>query len=124
MSAVQSAFPILSTADLPQALGFYVELLGGKIGYRFPDSGEPVYVGVDLGESHIGIGSDPGLGDSAPSKHFSLWIYVADCDQMVDLLRDAGVTVLEEPADQPWGERIARVADPDGHVLVVGAKIA
>jgi uncharacterized glyoxalase superfamily protein PhnB len=27
--------------------------------------------------------------------------------------------ILEEPVDQPWGERVARVEDPDGiHVHV------
>jgi uncharacterized glyoxalase superfamily protein PhnB len=25
------------------------------------------------------------------------------------------------PADQPWGERLASVADPDGYVVHVGA---
>lgn len=29
-------------------------------------------------------------------------------------LRVAGVPVLEEPRDQPWGERVARVEDPVG----------
>jgi lactoylglutathione lyase len=30
--------------------------------------------------------------------------------------------VTEEPADQPWGERIARVLDPDGNEVIVGQK--
>jgi lactoylglutathione lyase len=31
--------------------------------------------------------------------------------------------VLEEPADQPWGERIARVPDPDGNMVIIGARL-
>lgn len=40
----------------------------------------------------------------------------------VELLRSAGTPVLEEPADQPWGERVARVSDPDGSVIIVGSQ--
>jgi uncharacterized glyoxalase superfamily protein PhnB len=30
------------------------------------------------------------------------------------------VTIVEEPADQPWGERVARVVDPDGNLVLIG----
>ena len=30
--------------------------------------------------------------------------------------------LVKEPADQPWGERIARVLDPDGNVVVLGQR--
>jgi lactoylglutathione lyase len=30
--------------------------------------------------------------------------------------------VTEEPAEQPWGERVARVLDPDGNEVIVGQK--
>ena len=32
-----------------------------------------------------------------------------------------GARVVAPPADQPWGERLASVADPDGYVVHVGA---
>ncbi len=56
------------------------------------------------------------------SDRFSLWVYVDDCDAAVDRFRDAGVTVTEEPADQPWGERVARVLDPDGNLVILGQR--
>ena len=59
-----------------------------------------------------------------PTERFSLWVYGEDCDAAVEHLREAGVRILEEPADQPWGERIARVADPDGNVVIVGQRDA
>ena len=119
---IESAFPILSTPDLARALGFYEDLLGGMVTYRFPDEGEPQYVGLDLGTSHLGIGADPELDAVAASQRFSLWIYVDDCDVVIDTLRAAGAPILEEPVDQPWGERVARVADPDGNFVIVGAR--
>ena len=112
--------PILSTTDLPRALAFYRDLLGGRVAYEFPGpDGDPVYVGIDIGSSHIGIGTEADVG---PRGGFSLWVYAEDCDVAVERLRAAGVEITEEPADQPWGERVARVRDFDGNELVIGAK--
>jgi lactoylglutathione lyase len=111
-------FPIIATTDLERSLAFYRDLLGGSVAYEFagPD-GKPSYVGVNLGSSHIGIGRDAAA--SAGGRTVSLWVYAEDCDALVGRLRSAGVTILEEPVDQPWGERVARVEDPDGiHVHV------
>jgi lactoylglutathione lyase len=118
-----SSFPILSTPDLQRALGFYRDLLDGKVIYQFPPEGEPGYVGVDIGSSHIGLGLDP----SAPTEtaqRFSLWVYTDDCDAAIERLRKGGTRIIEEPSDQPWGERVARVSDPDGNIVVVGQRAA
>ena len=56
------------------------------------------------------------------TQRFALWVYVDDCDALVETSRAAGVTILAEPVDQPWGERVARVADPDGNVVIIGAR--
>lgn len=111
-------FPIVVTADLPRALGFYRDLLGFEVTYRFPEDGDPVYVALEGGGSHLGLGAAPDPGP--PSERFSLWVYADDCDAAVERLRAGGAQVLEEPADQPWGERVAAVADPDGNVVRIG----
>ena len=118
---IESAFPILATPDLERALGFYRDLLGGTLSYAFPPEGPPAYVGVDLGSSHLGLGHEPTIG-SVGDTRISLWIYVDDVDAVVDAVRAAGGTVLEEPGDQPWGERVGRVADPDGNRVILGAR--
>jgi lactoylglutathione lyase len=38
-------------------------------------------------------------------------------------LRAAGVPVVGEPEDQPWGEGVARVRDPDGRLVYLGAPV-
>jgi lactoylglutathione lyase len=117
-------FPIITTNDLPAALAFYRDLLGATVAYEFPGpDGEPGYVGLELGTAHLGIGRDP-AATAAPSPRFSLWVYTDDCDAAVERLRTAGVTIVEEPTDQPWGERVARVLDPDGNLVLVGQAAA
>jgi lactoylglutathione lyase len=114
-------FPIVSTADMGRALGFYRDLLGGRVTYQYPEEGDPGYVALDLGSSHIGVGLDPAVAQQ-PRGRISLWVYAEDCDAAVDRLRAAGTVITEEPADQPWGERMARVEDPDGNEVVIGAQ--
>lgn len=116
-------FPILSTRDLDRALGFYRDLLGGTVTYEFagPDDA-PAYVGLDIGGSELGIARDSAAAEGIDRSAFSLWVYTDDCDAAVERLRVAGVTITEEPADQPWGERVARVRDPDGTEVIIGAK--
>jgi lactoylglutathione lyase len=113
-------FPIIATAHLGAALRFYRDLLGATVEYEFPGpDGEPGYVGLELGSAHLGIGRDPAMTAPA-SPRFLLWVYADDCDAAVARLRAGGVTIVEEPADQPWGERVARVLDPDGNAVLIG----
>ena len=111
---IESAFPIVVTADLGRALGFWQDLLGGTVTYQFPPDGEPGYVGLDLGTSHLGIGVDPSLDPSSQAGRISIWCYVADCDEVVDRVRTAGLPVTAEPADQPWGSASPMSRIPTG----------
>jgi lactoylglutathione lyase len=114
-------FPILSTRDIKQALAFYRDLLGAIVTYQFPADGEPGYVGLRIGQSHFGIGQQEEPGESM-NERITLWVYAADCDAGVQRLAAAGVSVLQEPTDQVWGERTAIVADPDGNRLIIGCR--
>jgi lactoylglutathione lyase len=116
------AFPILSTPNVERALGFYRDLLGAIVSYRFPPEGEPGYVALELGSSHLGIGLAADAGTESAGQRISLWVSADDCDAAVERLRDAGIRITEEPTDQPWGERVARVLDPDGNEVIIGSR--
>jgi lactoylglutathione lyase len=115
-------FPILTTPDLDRALGFYRDLLGAAVTFEFPGpDGESGYVGLELGSSHLGNGRDPTVELPPGRRVITFRAYTQDCDAAVTRLREAGVTIIDEPTDQPWGERIARVRDPDGNEVNIGA---
>jgi aminoglycoside 6'-N-acetyltransferase len=116
-----SIFPIISTRDLLRMLGFYEGLLGGEIRYRFPSEGSPDFVTVRIGSDEIGLAAAADT-PADTQRRVALWIYADDCDTAVAHLRAAGVTIVDEPADQPWGERIARLLDPDGNEVIVGSR--
>jgi len=116
-----SIFPIISTRDLLRMLGFYEGLLGGEIRYRFPSEGSPDFVTVRIGSDEIGLAAAADT-PADTQRRVALWIYADDCDTAVAHLRAARVTIVDEPADQPWGERIARLLDPDGNEVIVGSR--
>ena len=114
-------FPILTTPDLGRCLHFYRDLLGGTVTYRFPEEGDPTYVAVRIGQSHLGLGRQDEQGDLA-NERVTLWVYSDDCDAGLERLRAGGAPVLQEPVDQPWGERMAAVADPDGNRVIIASR--
>jgi lactoylglutathione lyase len=119
---------MLSVSDLARSLVFYRDLLGGVISYRFPEQGEPAFVTLMLGaSSELGLGAITGPGEAlhgeplrpATGHRIELCVYVDDVDATVRAARDAGFMVVREPKDQPWGERIAYLRDPDGNMVML-----
>ncbi|WP_265523535.1 VOC family protein [Oerskovia flava] len=123
----RSIFPILTTTDIGRALAFYRDLLRGRVEYSYPPDGPPAYAAVRIGHSTLGIAHESEHGTHASGHHVAphggpvtLWIYVDDCDHAVEQLAAAGVTIVAPAEDQPWGERMARVLDPDGNEILLG----
>jgi lactoylglutathione lyase len=129
----RSAFPIVYCDDLPRSLRFYRELLGFAITFAFPDQGEPGFValaledGSELALADVGDPEAVHLHGKAvrPSAghRFELCVYASDVDAAVGELRAAGVPVLLEPVEQPWGERLAYVEDPEGNPVMICAPL-
>jgi len=113
------AFPIVTVPSIAAALEFYVGLLGFRQTYAYPPQGEPDFVVVRLGASELGLALDP---LAAPGDALEMCVYADDCDRAVATLRSAGVLVVEEPNDQPWGERVARVLDPAGNRVLIASR--
>ena len=112
------AFPIIAVVDLPATRAFY-EALGFSQTYQFPPDGEPGFVTMTRGSSSIGIGA----GGATDQDRFGYWVYVDDVDATLEQLRASGAIVVAEPEDQPWGERVARIRDPDGILIYLGAPL-
>ncbi len=121
------AFPVLYARDPERVAGFYRELLGFTETFRMPDEGAAGYIGLSLEDARLGVvdvawPAQQGItaGDHPRSE---LFIYVDDVDAMVEAVRATGATVMAEPVDQPWGERVAYVADPEGGPVALAAPV-
>ncbi|MCA1736051.1 MAG: VOC family protein [Actinobacteria bacterium] len=71
----------------------------------------PSALGLEVVKLSIEAVEFPKRGEGEP---FSVWSYVEDVDRIIEELRLAGVEIVAEPVDQPWGERVAEVRDPTG----------
>jgi lactoylglutathione lyase len=74
---------------------------------------------VTLGDLSIGLSQTRNRDEVG---RVDLWLYTDDVDREVERLRESGNTVVTEPADKEWGERMATVADPDGNLLHIGSR--
>ena len=106
-------------ADVAASAGFW-ERLGFQRFYQLPADGVPGYVGLRRGDSELAVVAQDWASDQyglrpGDGPRFEMFVYVEDVDGLVPRLRADGVTVLRDPADMPWGERVAAIADPDGN---------
>ena len=81
-------------------------------------SGAVVHAEMGFEEGVVMMGC-PG-GDYRNPRHLgqptqSLYVYVDDVDAHCARARAAGAEILEEPADQPYGDRRYGACDPEGH---------
>lgn len=111
---------IVSVSDLDRALAFYAGVLGlpqspAAPGFAVLTVGEPPHaVELMLHERP----AEPSVAGVAMS------IRVADVDKITALAEQAGCRVIDAPSDQPWGERLAVLRDPDGHVICLATALA
>ena len=114
----RDAFPILLVADMQRSIGFYRDRLGFRLQYGFPSEEAPQFASLSIegGKLALGFTDQP-----VQSGSTAIWLYTDDVDAAVAELEAAGVPVVAPPADQPWGERVASVTDPDGYVVHLGA---
>jgi uncharacterized glyoxalase superfamily protein PhnB len=121
---VHGAFPILSTGHLDRLVEFYRAAFDAEQTDAFADAdGRDVYVSLSVGGSSLGIGLDAEADvPDGRDERTSLWFYVDDVDESYRRALGAGARPESEPADMPWGERVARVRDPDGLVIHLGAE--
>jgi lactoylglutathione lyase len=119
------AFPIIYSSAVARAEEFYVRL-GFVETFRLPPEGEPGYVSLRRGEAELGIVSAEFPRDQfglevGTGPRFELFVYVDDVDASVASLQES---LLKEPQDMPWGERVAYVRDADGNPVALAAPIS
>lgn len=118
----REAFPILHASDPEGLVRFYSVALGFEQGFRFPAEGPLEYAFLRLRPLGIGIGRRPAdAPPAAESREFELWVYTDNADEAVERAIAAGATLLEPPVDQPWGERVGLIGDPEGFRVRIGA---
>jgi PhnB protein len=77
-----------------------------------PDESGRFHTEVKIGDSIVLIGSGY---FSYPSMAAAIWVYVKDMDATYKLAIREGATLIREPVNESWGDRVAGVKDASGN---------
>jgi PhnB protein len=107
-------YPIVQ--DVPGMVSFMKEVFGAEETFRAVGSAGGYHGEVKVGDCMMMIGGGgPDVSWFGESHPMAFHIYVPDVDATYRRALAAGAVSLQEPANQPWGERTANVKDPSGN---------
>ncbi len=121
--------PRLVCGDPAAAIDFCVGTFDAiELGRRPGPSGTVAHGLLTIGPAMVMIEAEwPTLPSRAPAPDGSspvvIFVYVEDIDQTVERGVALGAEVLVPAEDQFWGDRIAWIMDPSGHVWTVATRI-
>jgi lactoylglutathione lyase len=118
-------YTIVFARDLPAMRRFYSEVMRFQVQRELGDH----WTEFRIGASILALTERGWLFDDAPTPPGALSLQLAfrvaprEVDDCAAALRAAGVHLLHEPTDQPWGHRTVFFRDPDGNVLEIYAEL-
>jgi catechol 2,3-dioxygenase-like lactoylglutathione lyase family enzyme len=113
--------PLIVVNDMARSRYFYEQLLGQKVKFDFgpnvPFEGFSIHL-----KSHF----QSLLGDAAhypvtQKAHWGELYFETDAlEPTYQRLNESGVEFIHPILEQPWGQRVMRFYDPDGHIVEIG----
>lgn len=112
---VLSSRILVRPTDPVRSQRFYRDTLGLAVYRQFGSPDAPSLV-FHLGNGLLEVG---GRSTDRPGDGIALWMQVRDVHAEHRRLADAGVMILREPREEPWGLVELWIADPDDIRIVV-----
>lgn len=117
-----SVTPYLVIKGAAKAIEYYKNVFGATVVVRMdgPD-GKVGHAELQIGDSRIMLADEnPAMGyrsaESIGASPVSLYVYMPDCDAIVEKAAKQGAKVLKPVADQFYGDRSGFFQDPFGHL--------
>jgi PhnB protein len=121
--------PHLNVRDATQALSFYKKAFGAVETVRMPGPGGKIlHAEIQIGDSHLFLADEmPEWGSRSPltigGTATAICLYVDDADAVFNQAVAAGAKVVMPLADQFWGDRYGKLADPFGHEWAIATHL-
>ena len=112
-------YPIVQEAA--QLIDFVKQAFDATETFRGTGSAGGIHAEIRIGDSMVMIGGGGAWrGEPSPA---TLYLYVNDVDSVYKRTLQAGATSIMEPADQPFGDRLAGVKDSFGNTWYIATHI-
>jgi uncharacterized glyoxalase superfamily protein PhnB len=126
----QRFFPMLAYNDAPAALDFLTSAFGFEETMRMEgENGTIGHAELELGGQRLMLASawrDAGMVPPSELAGIAsqIMVRVDDVDAHFRRALAAGATVIDQPADQEYGERTYRATDVEGHRWIFATPIS
>ena len=125
---VRAVIPMLVCADAAAEIEFCKAAFGAvELSRRADEDGSVTHATLGIGELLIMVhgetahlASRPPLPDG--SSPVVIYLYLEGVDAVIERAVAAGAGIVTPLADQFWGDRMARIVDPQGHVWNVASR--
>lgn len=113
--------PLIVVNDMARSRHFYEQLLGQKVKFDFgpnvPFEGFSIHL-----KSHFQslLGEESQFPVTQKAHWGELYFESDDLEPIYWRLNEAEIEFIHSIREQPWGQRVMRFYDPDGHVIEVG----
>lgn len=111
---------MISAGGTARLIDFVVGVFDATELSRMEVGGVIGHAEVQIGDSVVMMFDRPGW---APTPAF-LRLYVADDAEVLRRAVDRGATVVTEPTELFWGDRVSRFRDPAGHLWWIHQRVA
>ena len=121
----QTVTPYLYYEDPAAALDWLTRAFGFRETERTTGGAGGMHAELQVGDAgRVFLGGPMPSPKSVGARTADVYAYVDDVDAAFNRALELGATSVEEPNDQPYGERRCGVADPEGHYWWLAAPIA
>ncbi|HXN87439.1 MAG TPA: VOC family protein, partial [Candidatus Binataceae bacterium] len=119
-AGLHNVTPYLHPKGTARVIDFMKQAFGAEEVFRAQDpAGTIHHAKIRIGDSIIAMGEAHGPYQPMPP---ALHLYVADTDAVYRRALQLGATSIDEPQDQPYGDRYAGVKDPFDNVWYIATR--
>lgn len=124
VSSMKYKSSLIVVQDIKTSRNFYENLLGQTVEYDFGENvsfegGFAIHL-ADHFQNLIGQKASP---ISYKTHNSELYFESDDMDSIYHKLKESNVVFIHEIREQPWGQRVCRLYDPDYHIIEVGESL-
>jgi len=121
--------PYLVVKGAAKAIDYYKNVFGATVVVRMDGpNGTVGHAELQIGDSRFMLADEnPQMGnrsaESMGGSPVSLYVYLPDCDKVVQKAVAQGAKVLKPVADQFYGDRSGFIQDPFGHLWGIATHV-